>query len=106
MALARPRPLATIVGGTPLYEAPEQRDGLSEVTPASDIYSATALLWHVLTGQRPPNAEALSNALPALPAAWRAVIEQGMALDPGARFRSEEHTSELQSLMRISYAVF
>src|SRR3546814_6764418 len=98
-----------------------------------------------------------------LPAAWRAVIEQGMALDPGARFptieswrsavhdvlsgevaatpiarhedaagnparcpykglasyqpedagsffgreaRSEEHTSELQSLMRSSYAVF
>src|SRR3546814_4884268 len=25
---------------------------------------------------------------------------------PGARGRSEEHTSELQSLMRISYAVF
>src|SRR3546814_2570351 len=24
----------------------------------------------------------------------------------GTRFRSEEHTSELQSLMRISYAVF
>src|SRR3546814_3082816 len=26
--------------------------------------------------------------------------------DRGARIRSEEHTSELQSLMRISYAVF
>src|SRR3546814_5456542 len=26
--------------------------------------------------------------------------------DPGQDFRSEEHTSELQSLMRISYAVF
>src|SRR3546814_516172 len=26
--------------------------------------------------------------------------------DPGAALRSEEHTSELQSLMRISYAVF
>src|SRR3546814_2582114 len=25
---------------------------------------------------------------------------------PGVRLRSEEHTSELQSLMRISYAVF
>src|SRR3546814_10300753 len=25
---------------------------------------------------------------------------------PGVSFRSEEHTSELQSLMRISYAVF
>src|SRR3546814_4628010 len=31
----------------------------------------------------------------------------GLALTPGAaRARSEEHTSELQSLMRISYAVF
>src|SRR3546814_2975563 len=27
-------------------------------------------------------------------------------LAPGTRRRSEEHTSELQSLMRISYAVF
>src|SRR3546814_945376 len=27
-------------------------------------------------------------------------------LDPGRSKRSEEHTSELQSLMRISYAVF
>src|SRR3546814_3667693 len=29
-----------------------------------------------------------------------------VAAEPAARFRSEEHTSELQSLMRISYAVF
>src|SRR3546814_4883375 len=29
-----------------------------------------------------------------------------IALDERARERSEEHTSELQSLMRISYAVF
>src|SRR3546814_2265882 len=28
------------------------------------------------------------------------------ALDPHQELRSEEHTSELQSLMRISYAVF
>src|SRR3546814_1850885 len=28
------------------------------------------------------------------------------ALPPAEAFRSEEHTSELQSLMRISYAVF
>src|SRR3546814_10358379 len=36
--------------------------------------------------------------------------EQGCAChngrEPGRRHRSEEHTSELQSLMRISYAVF
>src|SRR3546814_3031915 len=49
-----------------------------------------------------------------------AVLRRRVALCPGhpacrrrsddrrdfARFRSEEHTSELQSLMRISYAVF
>src|SRR3546814_6662124 len=47
-----------------------------------------------------------ASALPDVPT----VAEQGM---PGfeasiwfAMFRSEEHTSELQSLMRISYAVF
>src|SRR3546814_7274820 len=30
----------------------------------------------------------------------------GIAPNPGFEARSEEHTSELQSLMRISYAVF
>src|SRR3546814_7399029 len=29
-----------------------------------------------------------------------------LGLDPNSSLRSEEHTSELQSLMRISYAVF
>src|SRR3546814_1887436 len=32
--------------------------------------------------------------------------EMGMYLSLGISWRSEEHTSELQSLMRISYAVF
>src|SRR3546814_4268077 len=31
---------------------------------------------------------------------------QGLGIDMHFRDRSEEHTSELQSLMRISYAVF
>src|SRR3546814_4682969 len=35
--------------------------------------------------------------------AWPTYSSSGGALPPG---RSEEHTSELQSLMRISYAVF
>src|SRR3546814_1924583 len=33
-------------------------------------------------------------------------IAEAKAPPPAPRFRSEEHTSELQSLMRISYAVF
>src|SRR3546814_1630904 len=41
--------------------------------------------------------------------AWRsrgAAFFQGRGRKAGRRTRSEEHTSELQSLMRISYAVF
>src|SRR3546814_8433818 len=36
----------------------------------------------------------------------RAGFDRGAFAPNGARSRSEEHTSELQSLMRISYAVF
>src|SRR3546814_9428808 len=36
----------------------------------------------------------------------RAGCATGIEFGPAHRFRSEEHTSELQSLMRISYAVF
>src|SRR3546814_10826604 len=35
-----------------------------------------------------------------------ALVRAGIALEVFGQFRSEEHTSELQSLMRISYAVF
>src|SRR3546814_5767622 len=34
------------------------------------------------------------------------IVGFARAAMPGAEFRSEEHTSELQSLMRSSYAVF
>src|SRR3546814_6847927 len=37
---------------------------------------------------------------------WREKIGRNVANDEHAIGRSEEHTSELQSLMRISYAVF
>src|SRR3546814_6113608 len=37
---------------------------------------------------------------------WRSPCSVGHDLDEEVPCRSEEHTSELQSLMRISYAVF
>src|SRR3546814_6603273 len=37
-------------------------------------------------------------------ASWRSLMSEAAGALPA--FRSEEHTSELQSLMRISYAVF
>src|SRR3546814_4924584 len=37
---------------------------------------------------------------------WITSVKQPRDFSQGRRSRSEEHTSELQSLMRISYAVF
>src|SRR3546814_3065517 len=49
-----------------------------------------------------------AQRLPGLlyPAAESALRRRGRRLSGAERTRSEEHTSELQSLMRISYAVF
>src|SRR3546814_7316824 len=49
---------------------------------------------------------AAASATRAATATFGAVIAQIMLLDIVFSLRSEEHTSELQSLMRISYAVF
>src|SRR3546814_8615336 len=60
--------------------------------------------WRVLHHRR---SRARGHACPAW--AGRDVAQPGSASHwgcGGRRFRSEEHTSELQSLMRISYAVF
>lgn len=80
----------TIMAGTPLYQAPEQDDATAEITPAADVYAATAMLWHVLMGERPPGPRDVMGRLDSLPAAWRELIGQGMALDPDERFRDME----------------
>src|SRR3546814_2216252 len=73
---------------------------------AAYISSAVyAQLYHALleAGLNPVRDIKLVNLRPAdwVPALRRKEIDAFMAWD-----RSEEHTSELQSLMRISYAVF
>src|SRR3546814_1248759 len=54
-------------------------------------------LFHMLVGGEAFGAESQTNSTPSSSAF------ETSRCDPG---RSEEHTSELQSLMRISYAVF
>src|SRR3546814_4143314 len=51
-----------------------------------------------------PSLPSLRYLLGALDPGRLVVLQESCA--PVARLRSEEHTSELQSLMRISYAVF
>ncbi len=77
---------ATMMAGTPLYQAPEQAEHGQPVTPMTDIYSASALMWHVLTGKAPPPFHRVTEYLSSLPEMWRDCIEHGMAMDPQARF--------------------
>lgn len=78
----------TLVGGTPYYLAPEQLDAQGKVSPATDIYACTAVLWKVLTGLRPPSSDQVENQLSALPEIWQSIVELGMHIDPNQRFQN------------------
>ncbi len=88
--LARHGSFPTIIGGTPLYQAPEQSNPDAKVTPAADVYAATALLWHLLISKRPPPVHAVAAQLDGLPLAWHPVFQQGLALEPENRFATME----------------
>src|SRR3546814_8687211 len=66
-----------------------------------------AILRHELTnvGAQNPGRKAIDMLTLDRPELDWVALAKGMGVS-GVRVRSEEHTSELQSLMRISYAVF
>src|SRR3546814_3134984 len=62
--------------------------------------------WYGMgNGSLPASIQALAHLL-AIIRAGLPVIDRLTTVSPSPPSRSEEHTSELQSLMRISYAVF
>ncbi|GAB5374984.1 MAG: hypothetical protein AcusKO_14460 [Acuticoccus sp.] len=86
MDVARRGATPTEVGGTSAYSAPEQLDPAEPVSPAADIYSATAVLYHLLIGAKPPRPDRLVDHINTLPERWREVMRCGLAFDPGDRF--------------------
>jgi WD40 repeat protein/serine/threonine protein kinase len=88
--LLRDKGAITMMAGTTFYRSPEQGEVGSEITPAADVYSATAILWQLITRQRPPEPHAVVDNLSIAPAGWREVLETGMAIDPRTRFSSIE----------------
>lgn len=79
---------ATMLGGTPDYHAPEQLDIEAPLTPAADIYAATAVLYQLLSGSRPPKPELLEAQFPQSLERWRGILSSGLAVDPAERFAS------------------
>lgn len=75
----------TVIGGSPLYLAPEQNDATAEITPAADVYSATAVLWRAVAGRPPPTPDRLEDQLTGLDPAWQDLMRQGLAIDPKVR---------------------
>src|SRR3546814_8761780 len=71
-------------------------DTLFPDTTSSDLLSMRVLLFH----------QSLQTSHPAFPAVMRGGEIYMQFVNGNRTIRSEEHTSELQSLMRISYDVF
>ena len=96
--------------GTPRYMSPEQCSGSGPVTPASDVYSLGIILYEMLSGAPPFNAETplaivfrqVSEPPAPLPASvpekLRAIVERALSKDPAKRFGdAEEFRQELLS---------
>lgn len=86
--------------GTPLYMSPEQARNAREANARSDLYSVSAILYELLTGRTPYQAESPNDLLyklfttepdpiltvrPDLPPALATIIHQGLSKDPAQR---------------------
>lgn len=84
------------MGYTPGYAPPEQYGGAVRTGPYTDQYALAALLYHLLTGQKPADSvqRALGNAAlkpiravnQAVPIHIQSAVEKALALKPDERF--------------------
>jgi serine/threonine protein kinase len=110
--------------GTPSYMAPEQAQGVSELTPAVDVYALGAMLHAVLVGQSPFSGGSVYEVLlkvtqepppplrqinPALPEALERIVLRCLEKNPLQRYSSAAALADdlrawLDSLGKGDYA--
>ena len=84
--------------GTPMYMSPEQVQGTKNLNEKSDQYSLGVVLWEMVTGRKPYDADTLSGfqiqskivneSLPLTRTHWDEVIQKATAKDPEKRYGS------------------
>src|SRR3546814_3332808 len=101
MTGAEPRPYWRDVGTVDAFW--QANIDLTDFVPELDIYSTDWPIWTY--GEVTPPAKFIHDEDNRRGSAVSSMVSGGCIIS-GSTIRSEEHTSELQSLMRISYAVF
>jgi len=100
---------------SPAYASPEQLRGLSNLTPAADVFALGAVGFQLLTGERPFNEQdrnrmslgipvevpPLRVINPAIPGTVEAVVRRALSFDPEARYpNAGGFAAALESAMR------
>jgi serine/threonine protein kinase len=89
---------------SPAFASPEQLRGLSNLSPASDVFSLGAVGYTLLTGQRPFSeadrnrmalgmpapAPSLRTRNPAIPAGIEAIVQKALAFEPDDRYANAD----------------